>query len=265
MTGIMLTVMGACVAVQAPGALGGSFQRAADSVAVVLNLPAYRLDLHAGGSTISYAIAIGAARYPTPRGQFILRRIELNPAWVPPSSDWARDRAPMGPGPRNPMGRAKVEFLSTYYLHGTPEPESVGSAASHGCVRMRNADVLELAAHLLAWGRPDLDGATIARWVADPVTRRRLPLERHVTLDVRYDLIEIRAGRVEVHGDPYRLRSDSTDAVAQALLAEHFAPRAVPAGVARALLDRARTRPFTVSTDSVSAGLLPSPVEPIGQ
>ena len=163
------------------------------------------------------------------------------------------------------MGRAKVEFLATYYLHGTPEPESVGAAASHGCVRLRNADVLALAAHLLAWGRPDLDGATIARWVADPVTRRRLALERHSTLLVRYDLIEVRAGRVEVHGDPYRLRSDSTDAVAQALLVEHFAPRTVPEGVARALLDRARAGPFTISADSASAGLLPGPDEPIAQ
>ena len=258
MSGLVFAVLGACYAAQAAGAPHAE-ARAADTLAVILNLPAYRLDVRAGDSTLSYPVAIGARRYPTPRGSFLLRSVELNPAWIPPPSDWARDRVPMLPGPRNPMGRAKLEFLPTYYLHGTPEPESVGSAASHGCVRMRNADVLELGARLLAWGRAGLDDTTRARWMADPVTQRRIILDRPVALEVRYDLVEVRAGRVEVHRDPYALRSDSADAAAHALLADRLAPRAVPPGIAAALLDRARSGPFTIAADSVSAGLLPDP------
>jgi hypothetical protein len=124
---------------------------------------------------------------------------------------------------------------------------------------MRNADALELGARLLAWGRPELEGATVSQWLDDPVTRRRIALDRPVSLEVRYDLVEVSGSRVNVHGDPYALRSDSTDAAAHALLVARLAPRAVPPGIAAALLDRARTGTFTISADSVSAGLLPGP------
>lgn len=257
MTGTVLTLLAVCLAAQRSGPPGADRPAVADTLVVVLNLPAFRLDVYTGDSTHSYPVAIGTRRYPTPRGSFLLRRVELNPAWIPPASDWARDRLPMPPGPRNPMGRAKLEFLPTYYLHGTPEPESVGSAASHGCVRMRNADVLALGARLLTWGRAGLADSTVAHWIADPVTRRRVTLERPVSLEVRYELVEVRAGRVEVHGDPYALRSDSTDAAADALLIERLAPRSVHPGMAAMLLDHARAGPFTISVDSMSAGLLP--------
>jgi murein L,D-transpeptidase YcbB/YkuD len=262
MGGLAYVVIGACYAAQAAVPARAESRVVTETLSVTLNLPAYRLDVRAGDSIHSYPVAIGARRYPTPQGSFFLRRVELNPAWVPPASDWARDRAPMPPGPRNPMGRAKLEFLPTYYLHGTPEPESVGSAASHGCVRMRNADVLELGGRLLAWGRPGLADSAVSQWVADPITRRRIALDRPVSLEIRYELVEVRHGRVEVHGDPYALRSDSADAAAHALLVGRLAPRAVPAGIVAMLLDRARVAPFTISVDSVSAGLLPDPAAP---
>jgi murein L,D-transpeptidase YcbB/YkuD len=234
----------------------------ADSVSLRLNLPAYRLDVHTGESLTSYRVAIGSRRYPTPTGSFALLSIELNPGWIPPASDWARDREPMPPGPRNPMGRVKIEFRPTYYLHGTPEPESVGASVSHGCVRLRNEDALELGRRLLAWGRPDLDESTVSRWIADAAAGRRIPLERPAVLEIRYDLIEVNAGRVHIHSDPYRLRSDSTDALAQALLVESLAPAPVPAGMAARLLHLAGSGGFTISTDSVSAGRLPPPAGP---
>ncbi len=257
----------AAVGVLPPAAAGRTdprvFLSSPDSISVRLNLPAYRLDVRAGESLVSYRVAIGSRRYPTPTGTFALLRIELNPGWVPPASDWARDREPMPPGPRNPMGRVKIEFLPTYYLHGTPEPESVGSSASHGCVRLRNEDALELAGRLLSWGRPDLDDSTVSGWLADAVAGRRISLEQAVPLEIRYDLVEVSAGRVHVHPDPYRLRSDSTDALAQARLVEELAPAPVPAGIAGRLLDLARSAGFTISTDSVSAGQLPPPAAPV--
>ena len=268
MIALVHAAFAACAAVgflpPAPGGRPDSIHSFAlpDSISLRLNLPAYRLDVHAGESVASYRVAIGSRRYPTPTGGFALLRIELNPGWIPPASDWARDREPMPPGPRNPMGRVKIEFLPTYYLHGTPEPESVGSSASHGCVRMRNEDALALGTRLLSWGRPDLDDSTVSRWIADSVTGRRIPLERAVSLDIRYDLVEVREGRVHVHADPYRLRSDSTDALAQAVLVESLAPNPVPAGIAGRLLERARSGGFTISMDSVSAGWLPAPAVP---
>lgn len=266
MISVFDAVLAAClIAVTAPTARGAQpvlKVPPTDTLAIRLNLPAYRLDVRIDDTVISYGVAIGTRRHPTPRGAFTLRRVELNPSWVPPASDWARDRVPLPPGPRNPMGRAKLEFSPTYYLHGTPEPLSVGSAASHGCVRLRNEDVLALGAHLLRWGRPDIPPSTIARWISDSTTGRSIVLARLATLEIRYDLLEVRRDRVHVHPDPYRLRSDSMDATAQAVLAAGLAPQPVPAGSAARLLDLARGGGFTISADSVSAGLLPALATP---
>lgn len=94
-----------------------------------------------------YRVAIGQPRHPTPTGSFNVRRLIWNPRWVPPDAAWARDKSPREPGdPRNPMGRVKIFFQAPdYYIHGTRETDSLGQAESHGCIRMRNADVIELA------------------------------------------------------------------------------------------------------------------------
>jgi lipoprotein-anchoring transpeptidase ErfK/SrfK len=99
-------------------------------ISLALNVPAFRLDVMEDGErTRSYAVAVGSIEYPTPRGQYAITRVEWNPWWIPPESDWARDEKPTPPGPANPMGRVKLHFRPTYYLHGTPSERSIGSAA----------------------------------------------------------------------------------------------------------------------------------------
>ena len=95
----------------------------------------------------SYSVAVGTGEHPTPTGTFQIRRIVWNPSWTPPDAEWARDKEPTPPGdPNNPMGRVKIFFSEPdYYIHGTENESSLGSAASHGCLRMRNSEVIELA------------------------------------------------------------------------------------------------------------------------
>ena len=54
----------------------------------------------------------------------------------------------IGPGPDNPLGDRWIGFTTAYGwtigFHGTPQPELLGQAVSHGCVRMRNRDVVDL-------------------------------------------------------------------------------------------------------------------------
>jgi hypothetical protein len=228
-----------------------------DSISVDLNLPAYRLTVRAGDSIVGeFGVAIGARSFPTPLGEFLLRKVELNPAWIPPESDWARGRKPMPPGPGNPMGRAKLEFHPTYYLHGTPEPESVGSAASHGCVRLRNEDVLALARLLVEWGRQEL-ADSVQGWAEPGAASRRIDLVKPASLTVRYDLLEVRHGRAVGHADPYRLRTDSTDALGAARLS-HALGIPVPRAVVTRLLDRAQGEAFEVTLDSIAAVSVPA-------
>ncbi len=102
----------------------------------------------------TYGVAVGRRRYPTPTGQFWTGRIEWNPAWHPPNSPWARNKRPRRPGePGNPMQGAKIYFREPdYFIHGTNSPGSIGSASSHGCVRMTKRDVIDLAKRISTYG-----------------------------------------------------------------------------------------------------------------
>ena len=102
----------------------------------------------------TYTVAVGASAHPTPRGSFAIRRLIWNPRWVPPNAAWARGKTPKGPGdPGNPMGRVKLFFSEPdYYIHGTENQASLGRAESHGCVRMANSDVVELAQLVMEHG-----------------------------------------------------------------------------------------------------------------
>ncbi|HEV7594742.1 MAG TPA: L,D-transpeptidase [Gemmatimonadaceae bacterium] len=109
-----------------------------------------------GDSTLkSYAVAVGQDRYPTPVGTFSIRKIVWNPSWKPPpESDWAKGKTAKGPGdPGNPMKVVKIFFQEPdYYIHGTGDVESLGSAASHGCIRMDPNDVADLAKLIMEHG-----------------------------------------------------------------------------------------------------------------
>ncbi|MGH7460728.1 MAG: L,D-transpeptidase [Longimicrobiales bacterium] len=100
-----------------------------------------------GETVATYGVAIGTRSHPTPTGNFQTGRIDWNPAWNPPNSPWARGEKPRAPGdPRNPMQGVKIYFREpAYFIHGTNDPESIGSAASHGCLRMRVGDAMSLA------------------------------------------------------------------------------------------------------------------------
>ena len=102
-----------------------------------------------------YQIAVGQSKYPTPRGEFLIRRIVWNPSWTPPpNSEWAKNETPKEPGhPANPMKLVKIFFREpAYYIHGTDQYESLGTAASHGCLRMDPYDAADVAKYLMDHG-----------------------------------------------------------------------------------------------------------------
>ena len=130
-----------------------SFEEA--SLRVRIDISERRLYVEEDGEQVaSYGVAVGTGKHPTPRGAFSTRRIIWNPRWVPPDAAWAKNEKPRGPGdPKNPMGRVKIFFREPdYYIHGTNAESSIGTAASHGCIRMRNEEVIELARMMVEKG-----------------------------------------------------------------------------------------------------------------
>ncbi|HET9425192.1 MAG TPA: L,D-transpeptidase [Gemmatimonadaceae bacterium] len=106
------------------------------------------------GALRTFNVAIGTPSYPTPTGTYRIRKIVWNPSWVPPDSKWAKKHTAKGPGEKgNPMKVAKIFFREPdYYIHGTAEVNSLGKAASHGCLRMHPDEVAELAQFLMENG-----------------------------------------------------------------------------------------------------------------
>jgi lipoprotein-anchoring transpeptidase ErfK/SrfK len=123
---------------------------------ITANLRSRMLVVRQGSITLkTFAVSVGKDRYPTPTGTFRIRKMIWNPSWrPPPNSDWARGKTAKGPGePGNPMKVVKIFFKEpTYYIHGTGDVESLGSAASHGCLRMDPEEVAELAKLIMEHG-----------------------------------------------------------------------------------------------------------------
>ncbi len=94
-----------------------------------------------------YTVAVGALGFDTPAGLYHIQNKAVDPAWSVPDSDWAGDLAgTVVPGgvPENPL---KARWLGIYDgagIHGTDQTYSLGTAASHGCIRMGIPDVIEL-------------------------------------------------------------------------------------------------------------------------
>jgi murein L,D-transpeptidase YcbB/YkuD len=115
-----------------------------------------QLTLMLGDSVVqTYYIATGQDGYPTPTGNFTIRKLTWNPSWTPPpGAKWAKNKKATDPGdPKNPMKVVKIFFKEPdYYIHGTGDVESIGSAASHGCMRMDPDDVMEVGKWVMEHG-----------------------------------------------------------------------------------------------------------------
>ncbi len=113
------------------------------------------LYVYDGDSVLTmFDIADGKDPYPTPRGSFKIRKLTWNPSWRPPDSEWARKKTAKAPGePGNPMKVVKIFFKEPdYYIHGTGDVGSLGSADSHGCLRMAPDDVTQLGRWVMEHG-----------------------------------------------------------------------------------------------------------------
>jgi lipoprotein-anchoring transpeptidase ErfK/SrfK len=94
----------------------------------------------------SYTVAIGASGYDTPTGLYSIQTKEINPTWHVPDSEWAGSLAgqDIPPGPGNPLVARWMGIYNGAGFHGTDDTGSIGSAASHGCIRMLVPDVIDL-------------------------------------------------------------------------------------------------------------------------
>ena len=94
----------------------------------------------------TYGVAVGTPGHPTPRGSFHITLKRYMPTWSNPGSAWAAGMPSyIPPGPSNPLGTRALNIDSPgIRIHGTSADYSIGTAASHGCMRMHRWDIEEL-------------------------------------------------------------------------------------------------------------------------
>ncbi len=91
----------------------------------------------------SYPLAVGQSGWETPTGNFQVLEMQRDPQWMHPIT-----KEVIPAGPENPLGKRWIGFLANEEthigFHGTNQEELIGQAVSHGCLRMRNQDVIAL-------------------------------------------------------------------------------------------------------------------------
>ena len=123
---------------------------------IVINLAAMRLfHFKRNGNQVAvstYPVGVGTSERPTPMGRMYISRKKFRPTWYVPASI-AEDHRKKGdplpsavpPGPLNPLGEHALYLSrSTYLIHGTNKPASIGLRATNGCIRLYPEDVERL-------------------------------------------------------------------------------------------------------------------------
>jgi lipoprotein-anchoring transpeptidase ErfK/SrfK len=134
------------------GVVGGNVLNAL-SGQIIVDIGDLRLYLYRDGKLIkTYPVATGQPAYPTPTGTYAIVTMTKDPTWLPPNSDWAKNAQPIPPGTENPLGtRWMGTSASGVGIHGVPPSEdgTIGTYASHGCIRMHNWDAVDLFDHVV--------------------------------------------------------------------------------------------------------------------
>jgi lipoprotein-anchoring transpeptidase ErfK/SrfK len=115
---------------------------------IIINRNAFKLTFYKDLKPAkTYGIAVGQVGLETPAGLYHVQNKAVDPAWHVPNSAWAGSLAGQvipGGAPNNPIRARWMGIFDGAGIHGTTDDGSIGSAASHGCIRMHIPDVIEL-------------------------------------------------------------------------------------------------------------------------
>lgn len=238
------------------GVSGVAAQKRPEPLRLVLNVPENRLYVYQDGvRTHEFRTAVGLPGYETPGGSYRIHEVIWNPWWHPPDSEWARNRTVESPGsPSNPMGRVKMYFAPLLYIHGTPEEQTLGRAASRGCVRMSNEDLFVLTRLIHGYASPGVPTMRLERLRANPTQTEKIQLRTHVPFTVVYRVAAIQDGFLHLFPDLYGLvGNEYEDQVWGVLEDAGLGPGDVDRAKLDRLLSKGPTRKVAMSLDTLTA------------
>jgi lipoprotein-anchoring transpeptidase ErfK/SrfK len=178
---------------------------------VVVNIPAYRMDLFRDGSLMkSYKVGIGYPEFPLPQGLRKAQQIIFNPTWTPPDSPWVAKMKNVTAGETvkagdkdNPLGPIKIPIGLPSLIHGGKSPAKIGKFASHGCVGLTNAQIKDFATQLAQASNTEGVSSKINSYLADKEKTQTVKLNQTVPVELRYETIVLEDGKLHIYKDVY--------------------------------------------------------------
>ena len=186
---------------EAPGAPADAPPR----VAIEVNIPATEMIVYENDVPVyRRRVAIGSGVYPTPALAGAVKKIEWNPWWYPPPyADWAKNAKPTPPGPDNPLGLVKIPLSGDILFHGTNKEWTVGTPASHGCMRMKNIEVTAIAWYLQRHFSVQNDPALRETYRRNRGTTYAVKIDPPVPAEIVYRPVESMNGSLFFYPDHY--------------------------------------------------------------
>ena len=176
---------------------------------IVINAPAYRMDLFQDGKLIkTYKVGIGYPEFPLPVGVRTAKEIIFNPTWTPPDEPWVKGEFQPGKkveagDKKNPLGVLKIPIGLPSLIHGGKNPNRLGTFASHGCVGLTNQLVQEFAGHLAGISGTTLTPEQIKGYEKKRTETSEVDLARSVPVELRYETIVVGDGKLYIYRDVY--------------------------------------------------------------
>jgi lipoprotein-anchoring transpeptidase ErfK/SrfK len=176
---------------------------------IVVNAPAYRMDVFQNGKLVkTYKVGIGYPEFPLPQGLRKADTIIFNPTWTPPDEPWVKGK--FEPGKKveagskdNPLGPIKIPIGLPSLIHGGKAPARLGGFASHGCVGLTSPQVQDFAVVLAGLGSAQLTPEDVANYAKEREETKQVKLGSPVPVELRYETIVVEDGRLHIYRDVY--------------------------------------------------------------
>lgn len=178
---------------------------------VVVNIPAFRMDVFRDGSLLkSYKIGIGYPEFPLPTGLRKAETIIFNPTWTPPDEPWVAKMKNVSVGEKvaagsklNPLGPIKIPIGLPSLIHGGKSPAKLGTFASHGCVGLTTPQVQDFATLLAQVAGSEISASALKSYFADKTKTRAVKLGQKIPVELRYETIVVEDGKLHIYRDVY--------------------------------------------------------------
>ncbi|MDT7688903.1 MAG: L,D-transpeptidase ErfK/SrfK [Acidobacteriota bacterium] len=191
------------------GALAAKPNAVPTDTRIVVNAPAYRMDVFEGGKLLkTYRVGIGYPEFPLPQGLRKADTIIFNPTWTPPDEPWVKGKVKAGErveagSKLNPLGPIKIPIGQPSLIHGGKRPARLGNFASHGCVGLTDDMVRDFAVVLATASGTQLKPEDVLNYAKTPDKTQSVKLAAPVPVELRYETIVVEDGRLHIYRDVY--------------------------------------------------------------